>query len=71
MESAFKASVGEPPVQADGTGQHTDDLPPRPVQLSEGYGKNHQSTTEQPRTIAAVLGKKSRQLTHNAAFTLA
>ena len=70
MESAFKAAVREPPIEAEDTGDHTDDLPPRLGQLRQGNRKNHQRTAEQPRTIAAVLGKKRKQSTHNATFTL-
>ena len=70
MVSAFKTAVSEPPIKAEGTGQHTDDLPPGLGQLRERNGKNHQCTAEQPRSIASVLGKKWKQSTHNATFTL-
>ena len=61
MALAIKAAIGETPVDADSTSDHTEDAAPLLVQLGQPDRQKHQCTAQQPGTIAAIAGEETGQ----------
>ena len=70
MALAIKAAIGETPVDADSTGDDTEDSSPLMIQLGQSDRQKHQCTAQQPGTIAAVAGEETGQGQRTTLHTL-